>query len=363
MTPAFRIAAIAGDGIGKEVLPEGLRVMKAAAERFGFELEIRDDRVGQLRLVRAARPDDAGRLEAAARRLRRDLLRRRRLAGHGGRQRLAVGLAAQVPPRVRPVHQPAAGAPVRRRAVSAGRSQARRHRLLRGAREHRGRVHQPRRRDVRGHRARDRDPGVGVLALRHRPRAALRLRAGELAPAQEPDRGDQEQRHRDQHAVVGRPRRRGRQGLSRREGRQAAHRHPQRPLRAAAAALRRGGREQPVRRHPVRPRAGDHRHHRPGAEREPQPRAQVPVAVRAGARLGAGHLRPAHRQPDRDDLVGRADARLPDPGAGCRPRGARRDREGDRARHRPRPAHARPGRASPYRRRRPGHRRPLEKGH
>jgi isocitrate/isopropylmalate dehydrogenase len=31
-----------------------------------------------------------------------------------------------------------------------------------GAREHRGRVHQRRRRDVRRHRARDRDPGVGV---------------------------------------------------------------------------------------------------------------------------------------------------------------------------------------------------------
>ena len=42
MIPAFRIAAIAGDGIGKEVLPEGLRVAKAAAERFGFELEIRE---------------------------------------------------------------------------------------------------------------------------------------------------------------------------------------------------------------------------------------------------------------------------------------------------------------------------------
>jgi tartrate dehydrogenase/decarboxylase/D-malate dehydrogenase len=42
MIPAFRIAAIAGDGIGKEVLPEGLRVVKAAAKRFGFELEIRE---------------------------------------------------------------------------------------------------------------------------------------------------------------------------------------------------------------------------------------------------------------------------------------------------------------------------------
>jgi tartrate dehydrogenase/decarboxylase/D-malate dehydrogenase len=42
MTPTFRIAAIAGDGIGKEVMPEGLRVVKAAAERFGFELDIRE---------------------------------------------------------------------------------------------------------------------------------------------------------------------------------------------------------------------------------------------------------------------------------------------------------------------------------
>jgi tartrate dehydrogenase/decarboxylase/D-malate dehydrogenase len=41
MTPTFRIALIAGDGIGKEVLPEGLRVVQAAAERFGFELECR----------------------------------------------------------------------------------------------------------------------------------------------------------------------------------------------------------------------------------------------------------------------------------------------------------------------------------
>ena len=41
MTPTFRIALIAGDGIGKEVMPEGLRVLEAAAERFGFALELR----------------------------------------------------------------------------------------------------------------------------------------------------------------------------------------------------------------------------------------------------------------------------------------------------------------------------------
>jgi tartrate dehydrogenase/decarboxylase/D-malate dehydrogenase len=40
MKPTFRIAAIPGDGIGKEVMPEGLRVVHAAAERFGFALEV-----------------------------------------------------------------------------------------------------------------------------------------------------------------------------------------------------------------------------------------------------------------------------------------------------------------------------------
>ena len=34
-----RIAVIPGDGIGKEVVPEGLRVLEAAAARFGIGLE------------------------------------------------------------------------------------------------------------------------------------------------------------------------------------------------------------------------------------------------------------------------------------------------------------------------------------
>jgi tartrate dehydrogenase/decarboxylase/D-malate dehydrogenase len=36
----FQIAAIPGDGIGKEVMPEGLRVLQAAARRFGIALQI-----------------------------------------------------------------------------------------------------------------------------------------------------------------------------------------------------------------------------------------------------------------------------------------------------------------------------------
>ena len=34
----YRIAVIAGDGIGKEVVPEGQRVLEAAGRKFGFSL-------------------------------------------------------------------------------------------------------------------------------------------------------------------------------------------------------------------------------------------------------------------------------------------------------------------------------------
>ena len=37
---SYRIASIPGDGIGKEVIPEGLRVLDAAASKFGFDLEV-----------------------------------------------------------------------------------------------------------------------------------------------------------------------------------------------------------------------------------------------------------------------------------------------------------------------------------
>ena len=40
MSKTFRIAAIAGDGIGNEVLPEGLRVVEAAAKKWDLNLSI-----------------------------------------------------------------------------------------------------------------------------------------------------------------------------------------------------------------------------------------------------------------------------------------------------------------------------------
>ncbi|MEU0249980.1 tartrate dehydrogenase [Streptomyces sp. NPDC006235] len=40
MPHSYRIAAIPGDGIGREVVPEGLRCLRAAAEAHGFELDV-----------------------------------------------------------------------------------------------------------------------------------------------------------------------------------------------------------------------------------------------------------------------------------------------------------------------------------
>jgi tartrate dehydrogenase/decarboxylase/D-malate dehydrogenase len=39
-TRPLRIAVIAGDGIGKEVMPEGLRVLQAVNRRFDLGLDI-----------------------------------------------------------------------------------------------------------------------------------------------------------------------------------------------------------------------------------------------------------------------------------------------------------------------------------
>jgi tartrate dehydrogenase/decarboxylase/D-malate dehydrogenase len=41
MSHTHRIAVIPGDGIGKEVMPEALRVLEAASRRYGFALELR----------------------------------------------------------------------------------------------------------------------------------------------------------------------------------------------------------------------------------------------------------------------------------------------------------------------------------
>lgn len=39
---AIRIAVIAEDGIGKEVIPEGLRVLEAAASKYKIDIEFEE---------------------------------------------------------------------------------------------------------------------------------------------------------------------------------------------------------------------------------------------------------------------------------------------------------------------------------
>ena len=152
-----RIAVMPGDGIGKEVMPEGVRVLEAAAKRHGIDLEARLVRLLLLRILREARPHDAGGLEG------------RRSAGHDAIFFGAVGMPDKVPDHVslwgslllfrrefdqyinlRPVRlMPGVPCPL------VGR-EARRHRLLGRPREHRGRVFLGRRPHLPGHRARGR---------------------------------------------------------------------------------------------------------------------------------------------------------------------------------------------------------------
>ena len=39
MADVYQVALIPGDGIGQEVLPEGVRVMEAAARKYGFRFK------------------------------------------------------------------------------------------------------------------------------------------------------------------------------------------------------------------------------------------------------------------------------------------------------------------------------------
>ena len=46
MSETFRVAVLAGDGIGPEVMAEAIDVLRIAADRFGFTLDLRPGRVG-----------------------------------------------------------------------------------------------------------------------------------------------------------------------------------------------------------------------------------------------------------------------------------------------------------------------------
>ena len=47
----YNIALIPGDGIGREVVPEGVRVLEALAARFGFEVKFEEFPYGSKTLL------------------------------------------------------------------------------------------------------------------------------------------------------------------------------------------------------------------------------------------------------------------------------------------------------------------------
>ena len=70
----YRVAVIAGDGIGNEVTPAALQALDACAATRGFPLRLDGVSVG-IGVLRRARPDDARRCARAAAAVRRDFLR------------------------------------------------------------------------------------------------------------------------------------------------------------------------------------------------------------------------------------------------------------------------------------------------
>ena len=64
MTKSHHIAVLAGDGIGPEVMREALKVLDAAAERFGFEVTKTEALVGGAAIDACGTPLPAETLEA-----------------------------------------------------------------------------------------------------------------------------------------------------------------------------------------------------------------------------------------------------------------------------------------------------------
>ena len=212
-----RIAAIPGDGIGKEVVPEGMRVLDAAGRRFGFDIEWttfdwsceRYTETGRMMPedgLDRLRPFEAIFLGAVG------------FPGVPG-PRLALGTVDPDPARLPSVRQPATRAAAEGGQVAARRTRARGHRHGDRAREQRRRVLGDRRAPLPGHAGGARRPAVGLHAPGLRPHHALRVRAGDEAAAPPRDVGDQVERDHPQHAVLGRALRGHRDGISERQDR------------------------------------------------------------------------------------------------------------------------------------------------
>ncbi len=65
-TATFRIANVPGDGIGNEVVPEGLRVLEAVGRRYGIDYKYSDFDWSCERYAKTGQHDAGGRHRAAS---------------------------------------------------------------------------------------------------------------------------------------------------------------------------------------------------------------------------------------------------------------------------------------------------------
>ena len=305
---SYRIAVIPGDGIGKEVVPEGLRVLEKAAARFRSRPRIRSIRVRKLRLLPEARrdaPDDWKGL----------------IGGHDAIFYGAVGWPAKVPD-----HISLWGSLIQFRREFDQYVNLRPVRLMPG-------VPCP---------LADRRPGdIDFFVVRENTEGEYSAVGGRMFAGTEREFVVQEAiftrtgvdrilrfafelaRSRPKKHLTSCTKSNGisismpfwdeRVEAMMREypdvrRRPLPRRHPDCALRPQPTLVRCGRRKQPVRGHPLRPGPGLHRDDRHRALSEPQPDAQVPVTVRTGPRQRPGYRRPGHRQSDRPDLVRGHDA-------------------------------------------------------
>ena len=171
----LKIAIIAGDGIGKEVIPAGLAAIEAATRGHRRLAPVhRAARGAATTTCSHGRMMDEDGFERLAG-VRRHLPRRHRLAG-GSRSHRRLGSAAAAAPALPAVRQPPADAPAARARLAAREPHGGRHRHGVRARELRGRVRRARRARSRRHAARGRRTDRPLHPARHRTHPALRVR-------------------------------------------------------------------------------------------------------------------------------------------------------------------------------------------
>ncbi len=202
----YRIAVIPGDGIGKEVMPEGLRVIEAAAKKHGVSLAFDHfdfasydyyEKHGQMM------PDDW----------------KEQIGKHDAIYFGAVGWPAKIPD-----HISLWGSLIKFRREFDQYVNLRPVRLMPGVpsplanrkpgdidfwvvRENtEGEYSSRRRPHVPGHRPRIRDAADGDDPRRRRSHSEVRVRAGAVAAEEASDLGDQVERHLHHHALLGRAR-------------------------------------------------------------------------------------------------------------------------------------------------------------